>query len=58
MLFDIPTVQQNRGKSWKNPLYRAPESDEWEKIEWNETPDKIPEKIHVCPNKQPGRINT
>jgi len=39
----------DRGKSWKNSLYRAPESDEWEEIEWGETTDKIPGKIHVCP---------
>ena len=36
------TVNKNR---MKNPLYRAPESDEWEEIEWDEAIEKIAEKI-------------
>jgi formate dehydrogenase major subunit len=36
------TVNKNR---MKNPLYRAPESDEWEEIEWDEALEKIAERI-------------
>ena len=36
------TENENR---MKNPLYRAPESDEWEEIEWDVAIGKIAEKI-------------
>ena len=36
------TVNKNRRRF---PLYRAPESDEWEEIEWEEAIEKIAEKI-------------
>ena len=36
------TVNKNRIKT---PLYRAPESDEWEEIEWDEAFEKIAEKV-------------
>jgi formate dehydrogenase major subunit len=36
------TVNKNRRRF---PLYRAPESDEWEEIEWEDAIQKIAEKI-------------
>ena len=36
------TINKNRRRF---PLYRAPESDEWEEIEWEDAIQKIAEKI-------------
>jgi formate dehydrogenase major subunit len=36
------TVNRDR---MKNPLYRAPESDEWEEIEWDEAIEMIAERV-------------
>jgi hypothetical protein len=49
-------ISKKRGKSWKNYLYRAPESNKREEIEWDAAIEKTV-KNHVCPHGQRGRIN-
>lgn len=50
--------QMTENKNRKRfPLYRAPESDEWEEIECDEANQNLTTNIHVCPHQQHGRIN-